>query len=201
MALIAVDFATSNLAMLTSKLAALAPSSFAALIPAKLAALPVVAGVAIGTAAGASFVASSVPPAKPVQVAVATNAPVVMPVSATPAATARPCEEQTWPYIEPKCISGAAPQKRIRIVNAPRASDAVDPAASAGLTTSDTVLRQPQNIDAIPLARPEPAQREKRREARKRDRRYSAQPYQVPFENGRAQRPVIVVRPLRLDGR
>ena len=61
------------------------------------------------------------------------------------------------------------------------------------------MLRAPQNIDAIPPAETKPAPREKRRDTRRRDRRVATQTYQVPGEYGQYARPVIVVRPLRLD--
>ena len=88
----------------------------------------------------------------------------------------------------------------MRFVNAPRPGEATDAKAEAPLTTRDTVLRQPQNIEAVPEAKPAP--RAKRSDTRrKRDRRFTTQAYQVPNEYGQYGRPVIVVRPLRLDGR
>ena len=195
MALASLNLAASTLAALAAKLT---PTSLSALIPAKLSAIPVVAGLAVGTAAGASFVTApaSHPAAKAPQLVAST--PAVTPALAAPAAApvARPCEAQTWPYIEAKC-RGKAQDKPVRLVTAPRPSEAVD--AKAPLTTRDTVLRQPQNIEAIPEAKPAP--RAKRSDTRrKRDRRFATQAYQVPNEYGQS-RPVIVVRPLRLDGR
>jgi len=201
MALASLNLAASNLSALAAKLA---PARLSALIPAKLAAIPVVAGLAVGTAAGASFVASPAygPAAKAPQVA-AVSTLAVMPaaaVPATPAPASRPCETQTWPYLDSKCMAGPA-QKRIRLVTAPRAGEVANAAPNApdGLITSDTVLRAPQNIDAIPPAETKPTPREKRRDTRRRDRRVVTQTYQVPGEYGQYARPVIVVRPLRLD--
>ena len=53
MALASLNLAASSLSALAAKLA---PASLSTLIPAKLAAIPVVAGLVVGTAAGASFV-------------------------------------------------------------------------------------------------------------------------------------------------
>lgn len=203
MALASFNLAASNLSTLAAKLV---PTSLGALIPAKLAAIPVVAGLAVGTAAGASFVTgpSYEPAAKAPQVA-AVSAPAVMPAAEAPPAAApttatRPCEAQTWPYLDAKCMAGTAQEKRVRFVNAPRPGEATDAKTEAPLTTRDTVLRQPQNIDAVPEAKPAP--RAKRSDTRrKRDRRFTTQAYQVPNELGQYGRPVIVVRPLRLDGR
>ena len=202
MALASLNLTASNLSALAAKLA---PTSLNALIPAKLAAIPVVAGLAIGTAAGASFVANpAYEPAAKAQLA-AVSAPAVTPAAAVPAAAGAPapraCETQTWPYLHAKCMAGATQEKRVRLVTAPRAGEAANaaPKAPDGLVTSDTVLRAPQNIDAIPPAETRPAPREKRKETRKRDRRFTAQSYDVPSESRRYARPVIVVRPLRLD--
>jgi hypothetical protein len=201
MALASWNLAASNLSALAAKLA---PTSLSALIPAKLAVIPVVAGLAVGTAAGASFVVSpSYEPAAKAQVA-AVSAPAVMPAVALPAAPApvsRPCETQTWPYLDSRCMAGPTQEKRVRLVNAPRPGEAANAATKLpdGMITGDTVLRQPQNIDAIPMAETKPATREKRKVTRKRDRRIATQTYQVPSEYGQTARPVIVVRPMRLD--
>jgi hypothetical protein len=212
MALASFNWAAATLATL----AKLAPTSLSALIPAKLAAIPVVAGLAVGTAAGASFVTSPSfdPAAKaPQQLAAVSTAAVappavapvaIAPAAAVPAPVARPCETQTWPYLDAKCIAGTPQKKRVRFVNAPRPGEATpdeatDAKTQAPLTTRDTVLRQPQNLDAVPEAKPAP--RAKRSDTRrKRDRRFTTQAYQVPNAYGET-RPVIVVRPLRLDGR
>ena len=201
MALASWNLAASNLSALAAKLS---PTSLSALIPAKLAVIPVVAGLAVGTAAGASFVVSpSYEPAAKAQVA-AVSAPAVMPAVALPAAPApvsRPCETQTWPYLDSRCMAGPTQEKRVRLVNAPRPGEAANAATKLpdGMITGDTVLRQPQNIDAIPMAETKPATREKRKVTRKRDRRIATQTYQVPSEYGQTVRPVIVVRPMQLD--
>jgi hypothetical protein len=163
-----------------------------------IAAIPVLAGLAAGTGAVATYVAS---PANPTAI--------------TAAALERDCSVQTWPYIDRACVT-AAPQeeRKVRLVTAPRPEEAFDArfapteqpmsrpsaAAPAGLTTSDGVLRQPQNPDAIPNA-PVAAPVKARRGDLKRERRtrVTAQSYQVPAERGGETRQVYVVRPLRLD--
>jgi hypothetical protein len=202
MALASLNLGASNLSALAAKLA---PARLSTFFPAKLAVIPVVAGLAIGTAAGASFVASGpVPePAAPAQLA-AVAPPVArqaaLPAEPAAAPTPRPCETQTWPYLDANCIAGPTQERRVRLVTAPRAGEAGNAATKApdGLVTGDTVLRAPQNIDAIPLAETKP--RGKRKDARKRDRSVAKQAYQVPSEHGQNIRPVIVVRPMRLDG-
>jgi hypothetical protein len=178
-----------------------------ALATLQLAAIPVVAGLLAGSGAIATFVSAP------------SNATVSAP--ANPARQAeRPCAAQTWPYIDQKCMPSAADQKRtVRLVSAPRSGEAgaanrnapvsstgsaaTARAAEPSLTTSDTVLRQPQP-EASKSAQPQPQAskpRTRRGETRRqRDRRWAAQSYQVPSEfQGRGGRPVIVVRPLRLE--
>jgi hypothetical protein len=167
-----------------------------------IAAIPVLAGLAAGTGAVATYVAA---PAAPT-VATATVQP--------------DCSTQTWPYVDRACVANAsAPEDRtVRRVVAPRASEAFQArwsavpeqpmsrpsaAAPAGLTTSDGVLRGPQNPEAIPNA-PAVAPKAKRsdikREKRTRDAsRVTTQPYQVPAERSGETREVYVTRPLRLD--
>jgi hypothetical protein len=203
MALASLNLAVENLAAWAE--------SLGALIPAKAAAIPVVAGLAIGTAAGATYVAgpSSEPAARTQVAAVTTAAPAAAPVVAAPVAApsaapayARPCDAQTWPYLEARCMS-TPQEKRVRIVSAPRPGEATDAAAKAGLVSRDTVLRQPQNLDAIPPAKAAPAPREKRKGAHRSERRLATQSYQqsyqVPSESRGYPAPVIVVRPMRLD--
>jgi hypothetical protein len=180
----------------------------------QLAAVPVLAGLVVGTGAAATFVSTSAAP---------------IPAEATTAATqpaSRPCEAQTWPYIDRACLglaSGAAARldRPVRIVAAPRTSDVSAPAsgipaavpasappvttaapgADVPLVSSDTVLRQPQN-PAAESAAPAPQLKKKkpRRETRRKRQQWSAQSYQVPMElRGAETRPVIVVRPLRYD--
>jgi len=194
MALAALNSAASNLVAWAGNLSALAP--------AKLAVIPVIAGLAIGTAAGASFMTTSSEPAAkaPQPVAATVAAPIVIPEAAAPAPATRPCAAQTWPYIDAKCLAGTPQEKRVRLVSVPRPGEATDVKTNT-LVTRDTVLRQPQNLDAIPPAAAAPARREKRKEARrKRDRRWAKQSYSVPYESrGRYSGPVIVVRPMRPD--
>ena len=104
----------------------------------------------------------------------------------------------------------------MRVVTAPRSSELPDAgtrlhipapqnpnvtpvAVPPGMTTSDTVLRSPDIV--VPPPR-KVSKREKRAEQRRerRERRFDAQSYQVPGEaSDRRARPVIVVRPLRLE--
>jgi hypothetical protein len=178
-----------------------------ALATLQLAAIPVAAGLLAGSGAIATFISAP------------SNASVS--VAASPARqTGVPCSAQTWPYIDQKCISLAAdPKRTVRLVSAPRngeasaasenapvsstGSAAAARAAEPSLTTSDTVLRQPQPQASKGL-QPEPQAskpRAKRGETRRqRDRRWAAQSYQVPSEfQDRGRRAVIVVRPLRLE--
>jgi hypothetical protein len=178
-----------------------------ALATLQLAAIPVVAGLLAGSGAIATFV--SAPSSASVNIA------------ASPARqTGVPCSAQTWPYIDQKCMPSAAdPKRTVRLVAAPRNGEASEArenatissagsaaaarAAEPSLTTSDTVLRQPQPQVSKDL-QPEPQAskpRIKRGETRRqRDRRWTAQSYQVPSEfQDRGGRPVIVVRPLRVE--
>jgi hypothetical protein len=113
------------------------------------------------------------------------------------------CEQQTWPYLDNRCIArGNEAGRNVRLVLAPRAGEAA-PAATASLVTSDTVLRGPgvaPEANDQPAAR-KPAKRSEPRRQRNREasrdgfnRVYSV--YSVP--SGESTRPVIVVRPLRL---
>ena len=145
------------------------------------------------------------------------------PSPAPPAASS--CDAQTWPFIDGSCTTRkAAGERKVRLVVAPRVSDppesvpgrpavrphvpapqlpAVTPdqsGAPSGLTTSDTVLRS-RDIVVPPPARL--SKREKRAEQRRerREGRWAAQSYSVPGGEAydRRARPVIVVRPLRLE--
>jgi hypothetical protein len=177
-----------------------------------IAAIPLLAGLAAGTGAVATYVAA---PDKATAPALSQNS--------------QPCEAQTWPYIDRACVtaSAAREQDRVRIVATPRPNDAFEArwtevkpvsaepnqpmsgpsaAAPAGLITSDGVLRQPQKVDAIPNAPAVAAPaREKRSEAKrppKQNRgeaRLTTQPYLVPAERSGETRQVYVTRPLRLD--
>lgn len=173
-----------------------------------MAAIPVLAGLVAGTGAIAAFVSGGGEPVKTAAVAIASPE------------TGRSCETQAWPYIERKCLAAGtdANNRPVRFVAAPasmgpvEATPAPAPAPSAApsgnLVSRDTVLRAPHYTNTI-AATPDtvvPEQRatrkQMRREARKQraEGRWAAQSYQVPGEfDRRAVRPVIVVRPLRLD--
>lgn len=166
-----------------------------------MAAIPVLAGLVAGTGAVAAFVGGD----RPVQTAA---------VSTETPATTKSCDAQTWPYIEQRCLAGgASAEKRpVRLVTAPAnepAQQATPPSApSAGnLVSRDTVLRAPNYYNSIPavpdnLASNQRATRKQNRETRQQraGRRFAAQSYQVPGEfDRRAARPIVVVRPLRLD--
>jgi hypothetical protein len=159
--------------------------------PLNLIALPLLAGLAAGGGAVATHIGGS------------TSAPTEI---ARPAD--RPCDAQTWPYLDGKCLT-RAPARSVRLVVAPRAeaTDAADDAtpaaapsrpsitapdelrARSGLTSSTAVLYQPR---VEPRARvhakgPERAQRR------------SARLSQVPSDSRSRSGAMIVVRPLRLD--
>jgi hypothetical protein len=125
---------------------------------------------------------------------------------ATPAKpAAKPsCEQQTWPYLDNRCISRSNDARNVRVVMAPRAGEAAPPAATANLVTSDTVLRGPSVAPEAakkPVKRSEQRQRSREvtvREVGSRDgfkRVYSV--HSVP--SGESVKPVIVVRPLPLN--
>jgi hypothetical protein len=124
----------------------------------------------------------------------------------------RPCEAQTWPYLDTKCLSQAS-KRSVRMVMASRAeaTDATEDAAAPttvptmipqaaaapdratlppALTSGSAVLYQPQ-----PAA---PATKAPRKRSERTARR-SARLYQVPSESRSASGAMIVVRPLRLD--
>jgi len=153
------------------------------------AAIPVVAGLLAGSGAVAAYV----------------SAPSNLPATAirTPAPSAElACAAQTWPYIDPACTPSATidPKRTVRLVMPTRSSEASETnsnppvssttsaatarAAEPGLTTSDTVLRQPQQVATVQIepgpqaARPRAKRGETRRQ---RDRRRAAQSYQPGF--------------------
>ena len=194
-----------------------------AAIPVKFVAIPVLAGLAAGTGAVASYVASptpavSAPAGTQVAALPQTSAAPVVPVAIEQATPAKPetkpsCEKQTWPYLDNRCITRSNEGARnVRVVMAPRAGEATPaPAATAGLVTSDTVLRGPgvapeaneQPIAKKPGKRSETRRQRDRgvavRDAGARDgfkRVYSV--YSVPSAES-ITRPVIVVRPLPLN--
>jgi hypothetical protein len=73
------------------------------------------------------------------------------------------------------------------------------PPAAANLVTRDTVGRSVE--PAAPQAMPEPVSRRVEKRRARDERKLARQAYQVPSEASarRDTRPVIVVRPLRLD--
>jgi hypothetical protein len=171
-----------------------------------LAAIPVLAGLAAGTGAAASYMIGSNPAAPAAK-------------TETVAAPERPCTAQTWPYINQNCLGSAAePKRKIRLVAAPSGvepisyasnieettSPAVVP-AEPSLVTGDTVLRQPQRIATTGIDAPvaqSAKPRVKRAQAPRNDRRFVAQSYQVPVEGqfrSADTRPVIVVRPASVE--
>lgn len=169
-----------------------------------MAAIPVLAGLLAGTGAVAAFMSGD----RPVQTAVLSTAALS---SETPATT-KSCDTQIWPYIERKCLAAGtnANKRPVRFVAAPASMGPVEttPAPSGNLVSRDTVLRAPHYTNSIPavpdnLASGERLTRKQmRREARKQraERRWAARSYRVPGEfDRRAMRPVVVVRPLRLE--
>src|SRR5436853_718075 len=125
-----------------------------AAVPVKFVAIPVLAGLAAGTGAlGAYVVSPSAATSAPAMtVAALPSAPAVpaTPVASEQATPAKPaakpsCEQQTWPYLDGRCIGRSNETRNVRVVMAPRAGEATaaTAAASADLVTSDTVLRGP----------------------------------------------------------
>src|ERR1041384_7920280 len=105
-----------------------------AAIPLKYVAFPVVAGLAAGTGALAAYITSPAPasaakePATIVAALPAASAPApsVAIEQPAPAKAKKPsCEEQTWPYIDNRCIArkGDEPVRNVRVVTAPRDDD------------------------------------------------------------------------------
>jgi hypothetical protein len=177
-----------------------------------VAAIPVLAGLVAGTGAVAAFVSGG---GQPVQTAAISS-------TQTPQ-TGKSCDAQTWPYIEQRCLAGKASTENrpVRLVTAPSSEpgqqsnmapatpNAGKPAPDSGnLVSRDTVLRAPNYYNSIPAVPDNLAsdqrltRKQMRREVRKQrtDRRWVAQSYQVPGEfDRRSARPIVVVRPLRLD--
>ena len=160
-----------------------------------LAAIPLLAGLAAGTGAVATYV--SVP----------ADAPAA-------AAQVQPCSAQAWPYIDRACVvDGSDETRKVRIVTAPRAGAAfetrwanleasVRQATPPGMTSSDGVLRAPQNVDAIPTAPAAPPPKAKRSEKQsqpRRSERIAREVYRVPSTRDGEPRDVLVTRPVRLD--
>jgi hypothetical protein len=174
-----------------------------------LAAIPVAAGLLVGSGAIATFMTGQ---SNPMVVSTAISAPASATVPSAP-----PCVAQTWPYLDQTCMATARSDKRaVRLVAAPRSGEASDSnsgavsstasaasarAAEPSLTTSDTVLRQPQQL-ATKTIEPQAAKARTRGETRRQrsERRWSGQTYRVTSEfDGRRTAPVTVMRPLRLE--
>lgn len=197
---------------------ALASLSFAGL-PSKFAVIPLAVGFAAGTGLVATYVTTPAAAAKEPAVVVAAL-PVATSQAIAPTATeqtpAKPakklsCEQQTWPYIDNRCIArgGDVPARKVRLVMAPRAGDAgPSTAAAPSLVSSDGVLRGPDvapEANAKASAKPEApvVTKAMRRSDVPRHpkasgefrRTYSV--YSVPGSG--SAKPVIVVRPLRLN--
>ncbi len=179
-----------------------------------LAMLPVMASLVAGTGALATYSTTSNTSRDTAAVqTVAAVGPEVASVSKavpSPAAPAvRACDAQAWPYIDASCTRTSADDRKVRVVAAPRSSELPEgtarlhipnpnaPAATPpGMVSSDTVLRSPDIV--VPPRKL--SKREKRAEQR-RERRFETRSYAVPSEARDQQRlrPVVVVRPLRLE--
>jgi hypothetical protein len=166
-----------------------------AAIPMKLVAFPIIAGLAAGTGTLAAYLVEPAMAAKEPAQIVAAVPMTVVPVSIeqeTPAdrpVAKSSCEEQTWPYIQNRCVASAGKgdkERHVRFVVASRESDTA--ARERELISSDGVLRGP---GVAPEANDQLVKKEKRSEARRhRDWRRQTTAY-----SGRSQ-PLIVVRPL-----
>src|ERR1051325_424720 len=112
----------------------MALTSDLAAIPLKYVGLAVVVAFAAGTGALAAYVTNPAPAPVAQQSAAivaalpATSAPApsVTTEQITPTKAKKPsCEEQTWPYIDNRCIArkGDGPVRNVRLVMAPRDGD------------------------------------------------------------------------------
>ena len=172
-----------------------------AAMPVKLVAVPLLAGLAAGTGALGAYVTAPANPEPTVVAALpATSAAPVTTEQATPVSpkpsTKPSCDQQTWPYLDNRCLTRSDPARKVRLVKAPRDGDAVPSAASPALVSSDTVLRGP---GVAPEANEKPVVHKATKRSAKHQRNdfrrvYSV--YSVPSRGG--DRPVIVVRPLPL---
>ncbi len=180
-----------------------------AAIPVKFVAIPALVVFAAGTGAFAAYVTAPTPAISASAQTTVAALPVAGPTPVTTdqtekvervkPATKPSCSEQTWPYIDNRCISrGNEPARNVRVVSA-RPDDSVPRAAASGtLVTSDTVLRGPgvaPEFDAQPVAKKSVKRSEARRQ--REESRRGTTVYTVPSASG--AKPVIVVRPLRLD--
>ena len=121
----------------------------------------------------------------------------------------RPCEAQTWPYIDSK-LHGRRSAAEAQCASSRRRAPSEAPDAAPRPQRRGRGMRHaatrccaaPQNIDAIPPPKPSRRRATKRTRAapQARPSALAAQSYQVPGElRPTRSRPVIVVRPLRLD--
>ena len=187
-----------------------------AAIPLKYVAFPVVVGLAAASGAVAAYVTTpSTPAAKEPAAIVAAlpaastaSAPVVTTEQISPAKPAKKlsCEQQTWPYIDNRCVArkgdkGGEPARAVRFVGAPRDSEGgLSSGIGPKLVTSDGVLRGPGVAPEVEAPKAKPATPTVKKAAKRADRRqgrddsgrvYSV--YTVPSAGG--TKPVIVVRP------
>jgi len=190
-----------------------------AAIPFKYVALPVVAGLAAGTGALAAYITSPAPAAaakEPVAIVAALPAPIPAPAPTVaieqpaPAKAKKPsCEQQTWPYIDNRCIArkGDEPVRNVRLVVAPRDGEDNGTASGKGakLITSDGVLRGPGVAPEAetPKTKPvTPAVKKvaRRSEARRQSRDDFGRVYSVySVPSAESTKPVIVVRPVQIE--
>jgi hypothetical protein len=188
-----------------------------AAVPLKYVAFPIVAGLAAGTGAlGAYVTTGSAPAARaPAAIVAALPSPSTAPAPATvtteqitPAKAKKPsCEQQTWPYIDNRCIARKdnEPARVVRIVAAPHDEDGVVASGKGPkLVTSDGVLRGPAVAPEVDGLKAKPVTPAVKKAAKRADRRqgrddfrrvYSV--YSVPSAD--STRPVIVVRPAQVE--
>jgi hypothetical protein len=189
-----------------------------AAIPLKYVAFPIVAGLAAGTGALAAYVTTPSAPVAKEPVAIVAALPVAtMPPPALTTEQIAPakakklsCEEQTWPYIDNRCIArkgdkGGEPTRTVRFVVAPREEGGIVRGASPRLITSDGVLRGPGVAPEADAPKAKPVTPTVKKAAKRADRRqgrdeagrvYSV--YSVPSSDA-GSKPVIVVRPARVE--
>jgi hypothetical protein len=186
-----------------------------AAIPLKYVAFPIVVGLAAGTGALAAYVTTGSAPAAKEPAAIVAALPAISTAPApvvvtteqiTPAKAKKPsCEEQTWPYIDNRCIArkgdkGIEPARSVRFVMAPRDEGGIASGNGPKLITSDGVLRGPGVAPEAeaPKAKPvTPTVKKAKRADRRQARDETRSVYSVP--SGDSTKPVIVVRPLRIE--
>lgn len=192
-----------------------------AAIPLKYVAFPIVAGLAAGTGALAAYVTTGSAPVVKEPAAIvaalpaASTSPAAAVVTTEQIAPAKPtkklsCEEQTWPYIDNRCIArkgdkGSEPARTVRFVMAPRDEGGIASSNGPKLITSDGVLRGPGVAPEADAPKAKPATPPVKKAAKRADRRqgrddfgrvYSV--YSVP-SSADGTKPVIVVRPARVE--